>query len=131
MVTNAKTPLDNPDGMNLDTAEGWRPEVGDVIIGVVTDIARGFSDYRESYYPIVTIQPDEGSPVAVHCFHTVLLNRMVELKPKIGETIGIKFVKGSEKSTDKGKRGNTASIYNVRVKGRSDSDIWNSMPQDE
>lgn len=123
---NKSTPLDSGhEGMNLDNAEGWRPEVGEVIVGTVTDIARAFSEFKEGYYPIVTIEKEDGEQVAIHCFHTVLYNRVVELQPKVGEIIGIKYVSATEKDGKK----NKAAVYNVRVKGRS-ADIWASMPVD-
>lgn len=121
--------------MNLENAEGWRPEVGETLVGTVTDITRAWSDYKDGWYPIVTIESDkrsskveDGTEVAVHCFHTVLFNRMVELMPKIGETIGIKYVAATEKD-DKKKGQNKPAIYNVRIEGRS-ADVWGSMSAD-
>lgn len=122
--------------MNLDTAEGWRPEAGDFLVGEVTDISRALNWNSDGYYPIVTIKVEKGTSggndvsdtlVAVHCFHAILANRMVELRPKVGETIGVKFVRGSEKPKKKGEK-HTPAVYNVRIKGRSADSIWDSMP---
>ncbi len=118
------------DTMNLDSAaQGWRPEPGQVIVGEVTDVSRAWSDYRNGYYPIVTIQPEgDGNPepVAVHAFHDVLLRRMVELRPKVGERIGIKF--DGQRETKDGKR--SVSIYTVKIDGRGAANpeaIWDSI----
>lgn len=137
--------------MNLEIAPAWRPTVGDVLVGEVTDVNRGWSDQAEKYYPIITVQPEkparilkEGKendstddkdfeyqegPVAVHCFHTVLYMRMVELRPELGNRIGVKYVSATEKSKVKGTKGNTPAIYNVRIDGRA-SDVWDAMEQD-
>lgn len=137
------------DEMNLENARGWRPEVGNVITGKVVDIARGWSDQKEAFYPIVTIEPENPvrvakvdkfgkpledqyekttAPVAVHCFHTVLYMRVVELKPEIGERIGIKFAKDTVKDKNS-KKGNTPAVYNVKIEGRA-SDVWDVMTVD-
>lgn len=135
--TRRSTPLDesHDSGMNLENAEGWRPEVGEVLTGTVTDIARAWSDHKNGFYPIVTVKSDsgsskidEGTEVAVHCFHTVLYNRVVELRPVIGERIGIKYVAATEKG---GKGGNNKpAIYNVKIEGRSAEGVWDSMDTD-
>jgi hypothetical protein len=113
--------------MNLEQAEGWKPEVGDVVVGTVVDLARQRSEYTGDLYPIITVQRDDGTLVAIHCFHTVLRNRMIELQPQIGETIGVKYISETEEVKEKGKKTrNKPAIYNVRVKGRS-ADIWGGM----
>ena len=105
--------------------EGWRPKDGDVLIGSVTEVTRGWSDYADEYYPIVVVQPKgDGPPVAVHAFHQVLKNRLTELRPRIGEELGIKYV-GQTRSKD-GKR--TITVYIVKVNGRDNTaEVWDSV----
>ena len=72
-------------------ASAWRPDQGDpdLIVGTVTDIDWGSSEYNESgRYPIVTVatEPD-GEEKAVHGFHTVLMNELLRQKPQPGERI--------------------------------------------
>lgn len=115
------------DNMNLEQAEGWRPEVGDVVIGEVVDLARQRSEYTGELYPIVTVKREDDSLIAIHCFHAILRNRMIELAPRIGETIGVKYISATEEIKEKGKKTrNKAAIYTVRVKGRA-VDIWGGM----
>lgn len=103
--------------MDFEYAEGWRPKDGDTLIGRVTDLSMGNSEYGS--YPIVTVQPEDGDAVAVHCFHTSLNNQMQQIRPRVGETVGIKF-KGKTKTKD-GKR--EVAVYVVKVKGRT-VDVW-------
>lgn len=111
--------------MNLTPAEGWRPHEGAVLIGTVERIDAAWSDYIGGYYPLVVVAPDDGSAsVAVHCFHDILRKRMMLLKPRVGERIGIKY-HGQTKTQD-GKR--TVSQYTVKIDGRdSDADVWGAM----
>jgi hypothetical protein len=105
--------------------EGWRPTEGDVIIGKVEEVTKGWSDYTSSYYPILVIRPDEGDPISVHAFHAVLKNRLVELRPDVGERIGIKYV-GKQKSKD-GRR--DVTVYIVKIDGRSAGNVWDSVDE--
>lgn len=128
--------------MNLDQAAGWKPEVGDVLVGEVLDVTRAVNFNQDGYYPIITIKPDRGSsrpinsvdedysqgdPVAIHGFHTVLRNRLIELKPLVGERIGIKYVSATEQTGEKGRKGNKPAVYNVRVEGRGAEDAYAGM----
>lgn len=115
-------------GLNLQKGgEGWRPEVDDEVRGILRSIDKGWSDWTGSYYPILTIEQDGGKLVSVHCFHSVLLNRVLQLKPREGEYVGCKFF-GSEKTND-GKR--TVQLYAfdvVRAEAR-DSDPYAGIEQ--
>jgi hypothetical protein len=116
------------DNLNKDFAEGWRPNEGDTIVGKVTDVSKGWSDQSSSWYPIVTVD-DENSNTekAIHCFHHVLKNKMVELQPKIGERIAVRFT--GEVPTKDGKR--TVKTYKVSIEGRdSSASVWDSVAKD-
>lgn len=112
-------------------AEGWRPEAGDVLVGVLEDVDLGWSDFRGEY-PILTIRAGAGTnpgsvavrttpyvkvgeSVKVHCFHDVLFSRVMTLRPVPGETVGLQF---HGKSPHKTKPNQTVSKYTFRVQGR-------------
>lgn len=112
--------------MNLKPAEGWRPESGDVLVGVVQRVEPAWSDFIGGYYPLVVITPESGGDdIAVHCFHDVLRKRMLTLKPKTGERIGIKFHGQQQHKTDNRR---TVANYTVKIEGRdTDADAWGAM----
>lgn len=128
--------------MNFELAPGWRPAEGDVIVGKVTDLARQRSNVNEqAYYPIITVTVESpvtvaagenetrtaetGESVAVHCFHGVLKARIIELRPEVGDRLGIKFL--SQTVRDKNaKGGNTPNVYVVKVEGKQ-VDIYSGM----
>lgn len=110
-------------GLDKDYAEGWRPKEGDSIVGVVTDIDTGYSEYNLLTYPIVTVERGDGSQVALHCFHDVLRKRILQLEPTLGETLGVLY-KGKKPSKD-GRR--EIAVYTVKVKGRGNKNPYASM----
>lgn len=112
--------------MDLSYAEGWRPEEGDVLVGTVTEVGVGFSNFGGNY-PIVTVQPEErgAEPVAVHCFHVALQSRMLGLRPRVGERIGIKY---EGQRPHKSQPGQTVAVYIVKIDGRTDtSEVWDRL----
>ena len=116
-------------------AAGWKPEEGDVLVGVVSGLSKGWSDYKNGFYPIVTITPDlerctpnpprsdtePGAAIAVHGFQFVLEDRFTALKPMPGERIGIKV--GPKIPTKDGKR--TVQTYTVKMDRTED--IWQDI----
>ena len=108
--------------LDAGDAVGWKPEEGDLLIGEVVGLSRGWSDYKDAFYPIVTIKPNDGSdPVAVHGFQFVLEDRFTALKPMVGEEIGIKV--GPKVPTKDGKR----SVQTYTVKMNRSEDIWSDL----
>lgn len=75
---------------DYDFAEGWKPEPGDILEGRITSIDTGTNEYGT--YPIVTIERDDGSSGAVHCFHTALRSQFARLRPQIGMKVGVKYL---------------------------------------
>lgn len=71
-------------------SEGWKPSVGDEIIGTVADVSERETEF--GVYPLVTIEATDGRLVDVHCFHTVLKKELGRIKPKAGDEIGIKYL---------------------------------------
>lgn len=115
-------------------APGWKPEEGDLLIGTVSGLSKGWSDYKQGFYPIVTITPEldkcnpeprsdslPGEPIAVHGFQFVLEDRFSSLKPMPGERIGIKV--GPKVPTKDGKR--TVQTYTVKMERTED--IWSEI----
>lgn len=101
--------------LELKQGEGWEPDEGDVLIGTVVDVSAGTSEYLKDPYPILTIKDEEnGELTSVHCFHDILLNRVLALQPVEGERVGIKF--HGKKKTKDGKR--EMSLYTIQVDGR-------------
>jgi hypothetical protein len=82
--------------VDFSTAEGWRPNPGDVAEGKVTEI----SEYDGGYgsYPVVTIETDEGK-VALHAFHTVLRNELARLNVQVGEPLAVLYAGNSRRRT--------------------------------
>lgn len=105
-----------------ENAAGWRPDEGAILVGRVVKVDLGWSDYTGSHYPIVTVQPDQGDPVAVHAFHTALRARLTMLKPMAGEKIGFKY--HGKRPTKDGRR--QVATYTVKIEGR-DADVWGAL----
>lgn len=109
----------------IQIPEGWRPDEGDTLTGKVTALDKGWSDYASSFYPIVTIQPDSGAAVNVHCFHHVLRNRMRAIRPGIGDRLTVTY--HGQRDTKDGKR--KVSLYTVESDKPQDADaFWGSEP---
>lgn len=106
--------------------EGWRPKEGDIVEGVVVDISIGYSSYKESSYPILSIKDKDGKVVAVHCFQSVLENWVMTNRPPIGSYVGIKFL--GKKKKKSGKAGETVSDYVCRIRsGNKNVDPYEGM----
>jgi hypothetical protein len=95
-------------------AEAWRPDRGDILEGVVTEITQ-YDGGGYGSYPIVTVKQDDGTSVAVHAFHTVLRNELARLDVQVGEGIAILYA-GPQKTRD-GKA--MYEGYRVKMPGRT------------
>jgi hypothetical protein len=102
--------------------EGWRPEPGDTIAGKIVSTDKGWSDFKNAFYPILTIQTAEGE-ISVHCFHQTLLSRLKAMRPKIGDDISITYQ--GKRETKDGKR--TAAIYSVKGPDHGEATYWDDM----
>jgi hypothetical protein len=71
------------------SAEAWKPEPGDKLIGTVVEVDERTSDYGA--YPLLIVETDAGDEVACHAFHTVLKNELARKRPVAGDTIGIVY----------------------------------------
>ena len=81
----------NPLGDQLDRefAPAWRPEPGDKLVGVVTELSSRDGNYGP--YSIITVRDDDGNEWAVHAFHEVLANELARIAPKVGDRVGFKY----------------------------------------
>jgi hypothetical protein len=92
-----------PNSSEFDFAPAWRPEPGDIIRGVVEQADRRVGNQFDDYN-ILTLKLDEGerartddgwteraSRVAVHCFHTALINQMRDHAVRVGAHLGVQY----------------------------------------
>lgn len=77
------------DRLDAEYAEAWRPGPGEKIVGEV--IALSEREGAFGRYPIVTIRTADGDERALHAFHEVLAGELANLKPKLGDEIGVKY----------------------------------------
>lgn len=114
--------------LGLDYAPAWRPENdGDSILGVITAIAMGHSEFGT--YPIITILTADGEMLAVHGFHTILKQRLIEIRPSVDEILGVKYL-GHVLPEDGTKNVNDYYAYKVLI-NRPANDIWDKFPNPE
>ena len=79
------------DRLREDTGEyppSWRPEAGDVVSGELVRYSTAPSIFGEQQ--VCVIDDEEIGPVTVWLNSTVLIDEFARLKPKPGETVGIK-----------------------------------------
>lgn len=119
MATDPKKKADGGTA-TVEAPEGWRPDPGDVLSGEVTEVAKGWSDYTDSYYPIVTLRTDDGKMVNVHCFHEILKERMLDARPVVGTKLEVECL--GEKRTRDDKRSYVG--YRVTVPGETGENVW-------
>lgn len=116
------------DRLEQGNAPAWRPdqEDADLLVGKVIDIDRVDGDYDP--YPVLTVEKEDGTQVAVHGMHTVLKNELLRLKPNIGERIGIKFL--GEQEAKPGSRFKSYIGYRVRVDRETSEFNWATIGAD-
>ena len=79
------------DQLNRPPAKGWRPDVGDRVIGPISDVTTATSQFSPDPYPVLRVETQDG-PVSVHAFHAVLKSEVARLRPTVGDTMGIKYL---------------------------------------
>jgi hypothetical protein len=83
--------------MEIAKAPAWLPESGAVMMGEVIGLSMRESGYGP--YPCVTYRKlDDQAVVNVHAFHTMLRQRLAELKTDIGSRHVITYTGLREKS---------------------------------
>lgn len=86
------------DRINAEPAAGWKPEKGDSVIGEIVSISEA-PGTNWGPYPLIEIEKDDGTAVAVHAFHGVLKGELERLAPNEGDRIGIKYL-GKKQGTN-------------------------------
>jgi hypothetical protein len=68
--------------MEQAKAPAWRPDPGTTVVGEVIGLSMREGDYGP--YPVITYKVGDGIVINVHAFHTMLRERLAELKTDIG-----------------------------------------------
>lgn len=117
---------------------GWGSEAmprseGDIIRGVVTELAKGYGNFDPYIIVIVRLSEkcsnqETGTEVAIHCFHTALANKMLEFKPIPGEKISVLYQ--GERDVKRPQRGRKSTFhsYLVKMEDRTQADFWDEAP---
>jgi hypothetical protein len=107
------------DAVSDAPSDAWMPTApGDQLVGEVVDVDMAWSDYRNGYYPVLTVRTDDGVELKLHAFRTVLFNEVVKWQPVVGERIIVTYL-----GAGKAKAGMSAPhIYKLRIEGRSGMD---------
>ena len=71
------------------TAESWRPEPGDVLVGELVNIDVRATEYDPAC-PVLTIRMEDGGLIAVWAFYTVLRSELQKQDPQVGEWLAIR-----------------------------------------
>ena len=88
---------------NDEPEEAWRPEPGDVVVGVIRDIDERMTQYGSC--PVLVIEDeDQHKVVSVWAFHTVLRNELARHRPQVGERIAIRRLEDAESEAGRYKR---------------------------
>lgn len=113
----------NAPANTVEETEGWRPEAGDVLTGTVDAVSKAWSDWSNSFYPLLTIKTDDGKLVDVHAFHATLQSRLMELKPKVGDALEIVYI--GKRPTKDGKR--EVAVYKVKAPDATGEEVWGDL----
>lgn len=72
------------------TTVAWKPEEGDSLTGRVIDIEQVENEY--GVYPALTVLTDDGQEKTWHAFTTVARSEVAKRRPKVGDSIGVKYL---------------------------------------
>jgi len=124
------------DRMDAPVAEAWRPgepkdypDHPNPLVGTIVEVSEGDGDYGP--YPILYIRTDDGNEWRWHVYGSVAQNRIIALRPAVGDEIGVKFL-GTEPSKVKG----YAPYKNWKIvvdkkSGESTGPNWDNMKPEE
>jgi hypothetical protein len=106
----------------LNTAPAWMPEPGTVVAGTVAGLRMG-NDNGWGVYPVVVYKLDDGSYVSVHAFHTLLRERLAELKTDIGvrQILSYDGKKSKNNATDEEREADRDKYHMYYVENASDT----------
>src|ERR1700752_3673715 len=83
------------------TTAGWRPVEGEILDGKLAGVEQVWSDWTQSFYPMLEVAKDDGTTVNVHGFHHILRRAILSKRPKIGHRIIITYLGISKTKDDK------------------------------
>lgn len=112
-------PKDIMDRLDQD-ATGWRPEIGDKVVGKVVEISE--RDGEWGTYPLVVLELDGGELIALHAFHQVFKSELARLRPSEGDRLGVKYL-----GIPPGKRYESYRVALERASGTSVGPDWDRM----
>ncbi len=101
----------------LRNAPAWMPEPGTTVRAKCIGLRMGDSDYGR--YPIVvySIRTDDGKDtgdiMAVHAFHSVLANRLAELKTDVGSDQWLSYLGTRQHRTEVDKKTGEPKEYHM------------------
>lgn len=108
------TPAPAPEWLDRLTREeiGWRPDVGDMIVGQIVDLQQRSTEYGPC--PVVVVKPNDVEAygdkfVAVWAFHYVLRGELKAARPQVGDMIAVKRLPD----------GDGYHLFKVAIKGLS------------
>lgn len=75
----------------LAQAPAWRPQQDEILSGPILGFRLGSTvEYGE--YPVILIGGGEnGKPIAFHCFHSLVRERLREIKPSKGDVLTVQY----------------------------------------
>jgi len=100
--------------LQQEAAQGWNPSEGDTLVGTVLSI-KVSQPNEYGIYPILTLALEDGTPVAVHCFHQTLKERLLEKRPAPGEKVAIQYIGTKESKNRTDNKGNPVEYHNYAV----------------
>lgn len=103
------TPDDIATRLLHEGAPAWRPEPGTTITGAIVRLSKRHTDYGD--HLVLTLKDDDDTYHAVHAMHSVLKDRLFDLKPKVGETITVAY-HGKVGSKDKDREYHAYTVIN-------------------
>jgi len=121
--------MDKPSYVELVSAPAWMPDSPQEISGIVV----GYDTYTHDDYgttPVVIIRnPETGDLRRIYAIHGMLLDRLNEIKPQIGDKLTVAYtgVKTSRNRTDA--KGNPVEYHSyVAYVGDGDTSKYEQSP---
>ena len=129
-MTTAELPVH----ARIKAAVAWRPTAGDLVAGHLVTVEGRTTEYGT--YPMLVIEMEDDTLVAVHAFHTVLKEELKRVRPTPGSYLEIAYLgqQDSAKRKDAGGKPVRTHIYSVsdgtnNVEFNSWDDFTNDTPE--
>jgi hypothetical protein len=121
-AATATTALTLDERIAIATAPGWRPtESEEKLIENATVVGLRMHEHEEyGKTPVVVYRKTDGTFISVYAFHTVLRERLAELKTGIGSVHTIKYLGAQTSNTRKDLNGDPQRYesYYVEIPGQ-------------